>query len=114
MGAWNVDIFSDDITADIKAEFDLAIEEGMNVKKATKYILENYEDSLEDEDEAPLVILALAKLQLEKGKVETNIKKKALHIIETGVGLERWEEAGEDILKMRENVLQELKCELIK
>ena len=33
MGAWNVDIFSDDITADIKAEFDLAIEEGMNVKK---------------------------------------------------------------------------------
>jgi len=86
----------------------------MNVKHAIKLILETFEDSIEDEDEAPLVILALAKLQLEKGEVETYIKQKALHIIETGVGLERWEEAGEDILKMRENVLQELKCELIK
>ncbi len=114
MGAWDVDIFSDDITADIKAEFDLAIEEGMNVKKATKFILKTFEDSLEDEDEAPLVILALAKLQLEKGKVEKHIKKKALHIIENGDGLERWEEAGEDILKMREKALQELKSELIK
>ena len=33
MGAWDEGFFSDDITADIKVEFDLAIEEGMNVKK---------------------------------------------------------------------------------
>lgn len=44
-----------DIAMDIKVEFDDAIEEGMTVKKATKLILESFEDVLEGESKEKLL-----------------------------------------------------------
>lgn len=113
MGTWDTGIFDDDLAMDIKSEFDDAIEEGMSVKKATKQILESFEDELEDEDEASIIYLTLAALQLEQGNVEKNIKKKALEIIESGQDLERWEGADEEELNKRIAVLNELKERLL-
>ena len=112
MGTWDTGIFGDDIAMDVKAEFDDAIAEGMSVKEATKQILESFEDVLEDDEEAPIVYLVLAILQLEKGALQKNIKKKALGIIKSGQGLDRWKEAGEDELNNRIRVLDELKDKL--
>lgn len=67
---WDTGVFDDDIAMDINAEFDDAIEEGITVKEATKQILETFQDVLEDEEEAPIVYLALAALQLEKGDIQ--------------------------------------------
>lgn len=114
MGAWDTGIFDDDIAMDIKAEFEDAIEEGMTVKKATKQILESFEDVLEDEEEASVVYLALAALQLESGTVQSNIKKKALKIIESGQELDRWKDSGEAELNNRKKALNELKEKLLK
>lgn len=114
MGTWNTGIFDDDIAMDIKAEFDDAIAGGMSVKEATEQILESFEDVLEDEDEAPVVYLTLAALQIEKGNIQKDIRKKALGIIESGQGLDRWKDAGEDELYNRTRVLNELKDKLIK
>lgn len=114
MGVWDTGIFDDDMAMDIKAEFDDAIAEGMTVKEATKQILQSFEDVLEDEDESPIVYLALAALQLEKGTIQKNIKKKALQVIESGQGLERWKEAGDELLVQRKEILDELKSSLVK
>ncbi|MDF2822200.1 MAG: hypothetical protein K0R15_2648 [Clostridiales bacterium] len=113
MGTWNTGIFDDDLAMDIKAEFEEAIEEGLSAKEATAMILEAYEDELEDEDEGPIIYLALAVLQMEKGIIEKSIKNKALYIIESGQGLDRWKEAGKDGYEKRLMVLNELKDKII-
>lgn len=62
MGTWGVEIFDDDFALDIQAEFEKAMDQGLSVKKATQRILYDVQDVLEDEDEGPLVYLALAAL----------------------------------------------------
>lgn len=114
MGTWGMDLFDDDLAMDIKSEFEEALEDGLNAKEASKQILQSYEDVLEDEDEGPLVYLVLAALQLKEGSVQNNIRKKALEIIESGDGLGRWEEAGEEALRQRVQALNILKDQLSK
>jgi hypothetical protein len=113
MGTWNTGIFDDDLAMDIKAEFEEAIEEGLSVKEAIAMILEAYEDELEDEDEGPIIYLALAALQMEKGTIVKSIRSKALEVIESGQGLDRWKEEGKDEYEKRVVVLNELKDKLI-
>jgi hypothetical protein len=84
----------------------------LSVKKATRQILEDFQDVLEDEDEGPLVYLALAALQLEQEELQPEIRQKALKIIESEQGLARWEEAGEEELAKRKRVLEEFKAML--
>lgn len=114
MGAWGTGIFDDDIAMDVKTEFYDAIADGMSVKEATKQILESFEDVLEEEDEAAIVYLAIAALQIEKGALQKSIQKKALEIIELEQGLDRWKDAGVHELNNRLSILNELKDKLIK
>lgn len=71
----------------IQAEFEQALEDGLTFKDVTQQIIEVFQDVLEDEDEGPIVYLALATLQLERNELQPEIRKKALEIIETGQGL---------------------------
>lgn len=114
MGAWGYEIFEDDTACDVRDDFEDYIEQGLSVSEATERILNEYNDSLEDEDEEVLVYLALASLQLEHKKLQPNIKEITLDIIESGKGLEVWEDTGEDALKQRKKVLNELRLKLMK
>jgi hypothetical protein len=113
MGTWGAGIFDDDISLDVQAEYEEAIEDGLSVKKATNLILEIYEDVLSDDDEGPMVFLALAAIQLEKGHIQEKIKEKALNIIESEAGLERWNSLEKDELNKRKEVLNDLRNKLI-
>lgn len=115
MGTWGYGIFDDDTASDIRGDFEEYIEEGLSIGEATENILQEYEDIIEeDEDDSTTVYLALASLQMEHGELQTDIKKIALEIIESGKGLEIWEESGEEELEERKNVLNELKRKLLK
>ncbi|MFB9273930.1 hypothetical protein [Cohnella cellulosilytica] len=69
MGTWEVGILDDDIALDIKVEFDEIMSEEKDVVLATEAVLESFSDSLEDEDEGPVVILTLAYLQIRAGNL---------------------------------------------
>jgi len=114
MGAWGSGIFDDDTALDIRDNFEEYIEEGLSITEATKRILEEYQEEIEDEDDGPIIHLALASLQIEHGELLEDVKKAALDIIENGRGLEIWEESGEDGLEERKKVLNELKSKLQK
>lgn len=114
MGTWDVGIFDDDVAMDIQAEFEEAIEEGLSVIEATEQILESFEEELEDEDDAPIIYLALASLQLKNGNLQKSIKDKAIAIIDSGEELKRWAETDEETLEKRKSVLNELKSKLMK
>jgi Domain of unknown function (DUF4259) len=112
MGTWGTGIFDDDLASDIQNEFEKALDESLTVKEATQRIIEFYQDEMEDEDEGPIIYLALAALQLEQEELQAEVRKKALEIIESGEGLVRWEEAKEEELVERKQVLEDLKAEL--
>lgn len=113
MGAWGTGIMDDDLALDIKAEFEDAINEGLDVPQATARVFEAFADVSEDEDEGPILYLALAQLQLEKNHLLPEVGNQALQIIENGMGLERWEEAGNNTLKERKIALNALRDRLL-
>ena len=106
-------ILDEDVAADVEAVFMEALDSGCSGKKATKTVLKEFSEELEDEEDRNVVYLALAELQLRENCLEEDIKKQALDIIESGADLERWQEAEEKDLKNRETVLNELKERLI-
>lgn len=114
MGAWGYGIFEDDFACDVKDEFEELIEDGKTVEKATKFLLKEYKEIIEDdENENALFYLALAKIQFDSGVLMAEIKDEAVRIIDNDIGLELWEE-DEAGLAERKKVLQELKSELLK
>jgi hypothetical protein len=113
LGTWGYEIFADDITADIKDDFEEYIEDGLSVYEATERILERYQRRVRDKAD-PRRYLALASLQMEQGGLQEDIKQAVLNIIESGKDLEAWEGDGKDALESRKKVLNELKSKLQK
>lgn len=110
MGAWGTAIFSDDLAADIRGDYNLLLQVGKSDEEATEEILKMYyEDCKGDEDE-PVMWFALALSQWNKGRLDERIKEKALEFIRSGADLERWE--GKE-KKKREEVLKELEKKLL-
>lgn len=112
MGAHGVEVFDDDVALDVQATFEEALEEGASVRAATKRVLDEYEDALDDPDDGPIIWLALATLHLEQGAVQPRVRREALAVIAAGSDLARWEDAGEEVATERRQVLAALKARL--
>ncbi|MDG0959552.1 DUF4259 domain-containing protein, partial [Bacillus paranthracis] len=87
MGAWGTGLFDDDTTCDVKDQFIEYIEEGNSAEEATKFILEEYVDEFDIEEELEeisLVYIGLAAIQLEKGCLQEEVRNKAIALIERG------------------------------
>ncbi|MBA2276576.1 MAG: MarR family transcriptional regulator [Chloroflexia bacterium] len=112
MGTWGTAIFDDDVAMDARGTFDDALVEGLSVPAATQRVREEYAEILDDPDEGPVVRLALAGLQLEQGALQPGAQREALAVIDQGQGLDRWEEAGEESLAERKQVLEAFKARL--
>jgi hypothetical protein len=109
MGAWGVGIFDDDVACDARiALYDL-FRDGQSAKEATAAVLEDLRDMMEDVEDGPVVILALAAAQWEAGRLDSRIKKQALKIIEQGVDF-RWQDS--EHREQRRVVLEELAAKL--
>jgi len=112
MGTPENGIFDDDLALAVKGDFEDALEKGLSVNAAAEKILQEYSDVLKDEEEGPIVYLSLAALQFDHNSLHQDIKDRALDIIETGRGLELWEEAGKEFLAERQETLKKLKLKL--
>jgi benzoyl-CoA reductase/2-hydroxyglutaryl-CoA dehydratase subunit BcrC/BadD/HgdB len=109
MGAWGVGIFDDDVACDARnALYDL-FRDGQSVSEATDAVIQDLSDMMEDEEDGPVIILALAAAQWEAGRLDERIKKQALNIIEQGVDL-RWQDSEQS--EKRREVLGELAAKL--
>lgn len=114
MGTWSYGIFDDDFTCDIRYAFEENMKKGLSVEEASRNILEEFEDDIEDDYYGAIIYLALAALGLKRGYVLSDIKNKALDIIDSENSLEIWKEVGSNELEKRKNVLEELRLKLMK
>jgi hypothetical protein len=112
MGMWGAGIFDDDTAADVRLDYVAAVDEGASPSEATHRVLESWRTSNADPDQGPVIWLALAAVQLDRNELQEPVRAAALDVIERGAGLDRWREAGEEALRERRAVLEELRRRL--
>jgi hypothetical protein len=110
MGAWGPVIFSDDTASDIRSEYRELLEDQIPDDEATQRVIEAYRHL--DADEEHVLWLALAAAQSQLGRLEGEVKTRALEVINAGRGLELWEEAGPKELAKRKAALAKLREQL--
>ncbi|SRR6266851_731819 len=91
MGVWGPAVFSDDLAADLRADYRMMIGDGLSGPEATDRLLKEWTPSSErDPDMAAIFWLALAVTQWKCGRLEGRVKKQAIRVIEDGSALRRW------------------------
>src|SRR5579872_3425612 len=113
MGVSSTAIFGDDTACDVRDEYRELVANGSTGAAATKQLLREWKEIIEDEDDGPAFWLALAATQWACGRLEDRVKAKAVKIIEKGSSLARWAEGGDSkMLKQRQAVLAKLRAQL--
>lgn len=110
MGAWGPGIFSDDTASDIRGDYRELVEGQVPDDEATSRVIASY--SRLDPDEEHILWLALASSQSSLGRLDAEVKSRALEIIDAGRGLELWEQAGPKELAKRKAALAKLRDQL--
>jgi hypothetical protein len=104
-------VFSDDTTSDIRDSYRALLADQVADDVAARQIIDEYLREL-DEDEQHLLWLALAAAQSQVGRLRSDVRERALEIIDEGIGLELWEEAGPQALSRRRAALAKLRVKL--
>ncbi|PEC10044.1 hypothetical protein CN639_28795 [Bacillus toyonensis] len=106
-----VGIFEDDLSEDIKFDFQNLISNGYSLEEATSILISKYVTSLRKHEEN-VFWLALAATQWEMGRLEPLVKEKVINIIDNKSDLKRWWREPE-LKEKREKVLKNLKEKLL-
>jgi hypothetical protein len=112
MGAWGVKLYQDDISEDLKIEYTEKLKKGKSNEEAYSEIISDYEDFIDDEDDAPVFWFALADIQWNIGRLLPEVKQRAIEWIDSGKNQERWMLENPKSAKARAKVLEELKQKL--
>ena len=115
MGTWNTSVTGNDTAKDLYIEYTAAfykfdVEEAL--KRIDSYIrTEMFDES--DEEEWCNYIYSLADFMWKKGILTDLIRNKAIEMIDSGFGLELWQEAGQKTFDSRKKKLTEFKEKLL-
>lgn len=115
MGTWNTSVTGNDTAKDLYIEYTAAfykfdVEEAL--KRIDSYIrTEMFDES--DEEEWCNYIYSLADFMWKKGILTDSIRNKSIEMIDSGFGLELWQEAGQKTFDSRKKKLTEFKEKLL-
>lgn len=80
-------ILASDLAVEISAEFNGRLAVGLDAADATRHVLGRFHSALSSAQDGPVVLIALAALQLREGQLQEVIRDAALDLIETGEAL---------------------------
>ena len=81
MGVSGTAIFGDDVACDVRDAYRRLVADGFAGPKATNQLLQEWKETLADEDDGPVFWLALAATQWQCGRLEARVKTRALKTI---------------------------------
>lgn len=110
MGAWGTDLFSDDFACDIRDHYRELLEDGTEDAAATRMILEKFRAYLEEPEGTAL--LAFAVTQSKLGRLDLDIRDRALAVLDRGADLEMWERDNPKLFPKRRAVLEKARAQL--
>ena len=108
MGAWGLGIFENDATLDLRGDFDDLLTEGLTVPAATARLWADYAEALNDDDDGPVLRIALAALQLEHGALEPWFRDEA-EAANARDGENSWCRTTDEEIAKRAEMLEELR-----
>ena len=114
MGAWGKGISSNDTYADIYEQFVDLYNDGLSVSEITKRLIDENQETINIEEDAPNFWFAIANAQWECKALDKEIFLKVEHIINSGEDIRIWKEldASPEDLKTREKVLNKFLSKL--
>ena len=112
MGAWGPGLYSDDVTEDVRGIYVDKLHRGKNGEQASKEMIAEFEWACSDEDDAPVFWFAMADMQWNYGRLQEEVKKKALYYLDDMKNLQRWEHENPKMAEKRKQVLNELRKKL--
>lgn len=96
MSAWGTDIFSDDLAASIRTEYNALLAIGKDGEEAEQIIMRGFVDYVnQNPEEEPVFWFALALAESRKGRLSESVKNQAMYYLNNGGDLERWNEPGD-------------------
>lgn len=113
MGTWGTGLFSSDSACDIRDFYRERIEEGVDDTEATRLTLETFRSYLDDPDEGAGLLIALAVTQSKIGRLDPDLRGRALAAIDTGADLAIWAQENPKLVPKRRAVLNQARAQLI-
>lgn len=111
MGTWGTSLYDNDLTGDIRDDYLDKLKRGKTNEDATKELIDE-KTNTGDIDDEPLFWFALADTQWNYGRLQPEVKEKALFYLSHDKEWERWKEAEPKKQVDWENTLKTLKRKL--
>jgi hypothetical protein len=105
-------LLASDLAQEVKSEFNDQLSVGFDVAGATQHVFVHFREALANAHTGPVVILALAALQLKEQQLHPIIRDAALDLIETGEAAAAFPAATGDLRKSRRALLDQFANEL--
>ena len=110
VGVWGTGLFSDDVACDIRDHYRELLEDGVEDAVATRLTLEKFRAYLDDGE--GIALLAFAVTQSKLGRLDPDIRDRALAILDGGADLEVWKSENPKLLPKRRTVLEKARVQL--
>jgi hypothetical protein len=101
-------LLNSDLARDVRAELVEHFTSGASVPDSTLHVLTRFHDVLNDPNDGPVVILAVAAFQLDHSQLQPLIRDAAIDLIESGEAQTAWKSADADLRVQRRDLLQQL------
>jgi hypothetical protein len=112
VGTWGVAIFDGDLAADVRDEWRSAILGGLGSEEATARLLAELSPAFDDSEDGIVAWLALAAAQHETGRLQPDVRDRALALIDAGGDVASWAEGDAALGRRRQKVLERLAAKL--
>ena len=110
MGVWGTSLFADDMACDIRDHYRELLEDGAEDNAATRLVFEKFGAYLEESD--GIALLAFAVTQSKLGRLDADIRDRALAVLDGGADLEVWERENPKLAPKRRAVLEKARSQL--
>ena len=109
MGVWGPGVLQDDLAEEARMLFDEGLASGFDVAGATAAVYEDLKEALAGEEDATVIWLALAALQLREGALQLEVRDRALIAVDSPAALSAWSLAPSAAVAARQETLRRFK-----
>jgi hypothetical protein len=109
MGVWGPGLLQDDLAEEARMLFDEGLASGLDVPAATVSVYEDLKEALAGEEDATVIWLALAALQLREGALQPEVRAQALAAVDAPAALNAWSLASPTAVAARQETLRRFK-----
>ena len=110
MGVWGTALFSDDLACDVRDHYRELLEDGVEDATATQLTVEKFRAYLEEPDGVALIAFAVTQSKL--GRLDSDVRDRALAVLDRGADLETWERDNPKLLSKRRAALEKARAQL--